>query len=945
MPGSLTNRIDDFTKGYEKRRLTAEEFANEGGEILNKGGEFDFSEFNKVVEGEKGPLFGKAMARAKKFGTKNQFILTARPQVSAPHIQQFLKSQGLNIPVENITALGDSSANAKALWIAENIVGKGYNDIYFADDVLQNIEAVDNMLEQFDVKRKVQQAKMNFSKSGPIKMDNILDEGKLDLDNDFNIIFEAKTGVEKGKEFSPAKAKQRGRDKGKFKFFIPPSAEDFAGLCYSFFGKGKAGEKHHAWFKKHLFDPFSKGVRALNLAKQAVGNDFRILKENMPNVKNKFNQEIPGLDYTYEQAMRVYLWDKAGYDIPGLTKTDKAALIKVVKNDEALRTFADSVEAIGEKAGGYPEPIDDAWPIGNIRYDLATGLKNARKHFLREWKENVDIIFSKKNLNKIEAIYGPNFREALEDILWRMENGTNRRHGGNRQVNAFLDWINGSVGAVMFVNMRSAVLQTLSTVNFINWHDNNIFKASAAFANLPQFCKDFTTIFNSDFLKQRRAGLQMDLNANEMIEAIRKSRNPVRAAIGWVLEKGFKPTQIMDSFAISAGGATMYRNRVNTYLKEGLSKKEAESRAFEDMMEVAEETQQSARPDRISQQQASPLGKLILAFQNTPMQYMRLTKKAFQDLINGRGDPKTHISKIVYYSTVQNLIFYSLQQALFATMFGDDEEDKLFNDKKKIRTVNGMLDSILRGIGVGGAIVSTVKNVILTYMEQRKKWNPDHAYTVIEALNISPPIGIKARKFYTGLKTFEWDEDVIKYMDKTDLDNPMYDGMFRVIEATTNVPLSRLYNKVQNIEAALEKETKTWQRVALFLGWSRWNLGMEDQEMLLIEDEIARIKKAEKKEKREEEKKVKDQALENKYLEEQKEEKKEGKKEITCAAPNKSGSRCGMKVVGGSKYCTIHQKVEKRADGKKVQCKKIKGDGKRCKMQTNNKSGLCYYHD
>jgi hypothetical protein len=32
-------------------------------------------------------------------------------------------------------------------------------------------------------------------------------------------------------------------------------------------------------------------------------------------------------------------------------------------------------------------------------------------------------------MNKIEAIYGTRFREALEDILYRMENGTNRNFG------------------------------------------------------------------------------------------------------------------------------------------------------------------------------------------------------------------------------------------------------------------------------------------------------------------------------------------------------------------------------------------------------------------------------------------------------------------------------------------------------------------------------------
>ena len=76
-----------------------------------------------------------------------------------------------------------------------------------------------------------------------------------------------------------------------------------------------------------------------------------------------------------------------------------------------------------------------------------------------------------------------------------------------------------------------------------------------------------------------------------------------------------------------------------------MDKKAAEEKAFLDFQEIAEETQQSSRPDRVSQQQASPLGRIVLAFANTPMQYMRLTKKAVLDLKNGRGDAKTNITK------------------------------------------------------------------------------------------------------------------------------------------------------------------------------------------------------------------------------------------------------------------------------------------------------------
>ena len=94
-------------------------------------------------------------------------------------------------------------------------------------------------------------------------------------------------------------------------------------------------------------------------------------------------------------------------------------------------------------------------------------------------------------MNKIQALYGIEFREALENILYRMENGTNRLQSNDRNVNNFLNWINGSIGAIMFVNMRSSLLQTLSTINFINFSDNNVFKASAAFANQKQYWKDF----------------------------------------------------------------------------------------------------------------------------------------------------------------------------------------------------------------------------------------------------------------------------------------------------------------------------------------------------------------------------------------------------------------------------------------------------------------------
>ena len=106
-------------------------------------------------------------------------------------------------------------------------------------------------------------------------------------------MLEATTGVGRHKRYSKAKAEVEGKKRSQYKFWIPPSAEDFAGLMYHFMGKGEQGNKHHAWFKENLFDPFSKGIRHLNSVKQAVANDMKSLRRAMPSVRKKLTKTIP----------------------------------------------------------------------------------------------------------------------------------------------------------------------------------------------------------------------------------------------------------------------------------------------------------------------------------------------------------------------------------------------------------------------------------------------------------------------------------------------------------------------------------------------------------------------------------------------------------------------------------------------------------------------------
>jgi hypothetical protein len=1397
MPADVVNKVNDFTSGYIKGRLNAGEYATKGEELKQQGAEFDFSEFNQIIDGKTAPMFEKAMKLQGKFGGKDMFVLTARPAESAQSIFEFLQANGLNIPIENIVGLGSSLSSDKALWMAGK-VGEGYNDFYFADDILENVQAVSNMLAQFDVKSKVQQAKrdfvfgdpkvtklldeqsmsnvknvdrlanpgvysnIKFSKShraeyentvaknrpdlsgkevtatidkmfeyidgldvpnkrkyeqittkwlatsniklpedsykiqqaveiaelkkedifsyknpneiiekyagtikvkpispdgiteftratgfydpitkygiveyeveetreaqqkvrdivnthwgpnsnpwcitkidkdgnlsedawrdwtsygkgpkrivfqngkllamkanyeywgkmnkhseGPIiqvKEGNVtnttelvvsnggmvdpiiretrtiskdgntvttnifensqdgyaegttivenrikgvktketrfdpdgskvntqefnkkgkpttsyqfntngkvksinghlqqqaiteagldvnaredadidltnelvvrvgdiiennytetetdyfygrvlvgnqvmeigfesktgldladvtktingktrLDIGKVirEVDSDvkglpkggpkfsmsvskkFNNIIEQSTGVDSEKVFSDAQAKIRG-NKTRFDNIVPYSVQDLMGLLYNFIGEGKAGEQHMEFFKKALIDPFARGINELNASKQSSADDYKNLTKEFPYVKSILNKSIDNLDFTYDQAIRVYLWNKAGFEIPGLSKRDLNALDSIVKNNPELQSFADVLGLISKKEEGYGKP-GEHWLVENIASDLLSdgSIGDARSEFLAEWQQNADEMFSKENLNKIQAIYGNKFREALEDILYRMKHGTNRPTGSSRLTNNFMNWINNSTGAIMFFNMRTALLQTLSTTNYINWTDNNPLQAAMAFANQKQYWSDFSALFNSDFLKQRRSGNQRSINEAELTTAVANSDNKAKAAIAWLLQKGFLPTQIMDSFAISAGGATFYRNRVNKYIKEGMTREQAQEKAFLDFQEVTEATQQSARPDMISQQQASPLGRLILSFQNTPMQYARIMDKAARDIINGRGDQKSNVSKIVYYGALQSIIFSALQTAIFAAL-GDDEEEEF--DKKKQRMVDSMVDGWLSGLGVAGKAIGTIEKSIKEYLKQKERgFNSDHAQTIIQLLGFSPPIGSKVRKIYGAIQTERYNEGVSERRGLT-LDNPTWSSWGNVIEGFTNIPLGRIANKMLNIDNALDSQNQWWERAALLLGWNTWDLGIKDPDIEAARGEVKEERKSEKKKeanikKEEKKQEVKDKNIskERGNLELQKREKRSGQKDIKCAGVSTSGERCKKKIEGGGTYCTIHDKVPQNASGKKNQCKKRKEDGKRCGMNTANKSGYCYYHD
>lgn len=669
---------------------------------------------------------------------------------------------------------------------------------------------------------------------------------KTNLDKRFNMIIEESKGVDHYKEFSEAKGKVIGADVRKQKFFLPPSAEDFLGLLYPTLGKGSQGEGQLRFYQESLLRPYARGVDNLATDRKVLMEDFKELKKTLKVPKDL--RKVTKSGFSKEQAVRVWLWENTEQEIHGISKTDKAELLKIVENEPTLKLFAEQILNL-TKGDGYSTPKEH-WLTGTITTDLIDLLNTTKRaKYLAEWKENSDIIFSKPNLNKLESVFGPKYREAMEQMIHTMKTGRNRGSSSNRLSNMALDYINGSVGVIMFTNMRSALLQGISAANFVNWSFNNPYEAGKSYVNIPQFTKDFMTIVNSDYLVDRRNGLKLNIHENEIANAAKTSKNKANAILNLIIEKGYAPTKFMDSFAIALGGSSYYRNRIKDLMKKNpeMKKEIAEARAFEEMRDLSELTQQSSDPSKISQQQSSDLGRLVLQFVNTPMQYARLQKRAVQDLANGRGDAKQHISRIIYYGFVQNVMFNALQQAYFAIGFGDPDEDEVFN--KKLDVVDGMLDSSLRGLGLGGVTMGVFKDIVYDIYKRSKRDRPNFKDVWKQLLGFSPAISSKVKKAINAGWAFDSKDRRAQMKEGFGIDNPAWEAGAGVISAVGNVPVDRVLKKIQNLRSILKEETEAWKDVAMFFGWPEWQLDIKQKPTA---EEI----EAEKKVKKEEEEKA-----------------------------------------------------------------------------------------
>jgi len=717
-------------------------------------------------------------------------------------------------------------------------------------------------------------------------------------------------------------------------FYLPPGAEDFVGLLYPMLGKGKKGDQDYEFFRETLIRPFTQANINLNTARMKILADFDKLKLRWKEVTKKLNAKLPSMNFTHDMAIRVYLFDKMGESVPGLTVEQQKNLVDRVKTDRMLLGFAENLQAILNVDGGYVTPSEN-WTGGTIVGDVyEVTEKLNRAIFFKDWIDNKKEIFNEDNLNKLQVIYGKNYRDALEDILFSMEKGkSTNRNNIDEETSAAYRWLQGTVATIMFFNSRTTITQLISIVNYINYKDNNPIQAFKALSNVEQFSKDFAMIMNSQYLQDRRGGLKTDVQHGEIAQALRGIKSfreiindikngdntsielaieSIKSVIAYLAKVGFTPTQIADSTAISFGGASFYRNRVNTYLEQGLDQKQAEDKAFFDLIESSEESQQSSREDKISRQQKSFFGRLVLQFQNYPLQQNRIIKRTVQDLINKRGDMKTNLSRLAFYGLIQNLIFLSIQQALFALPFFDDDDEEVYDellDTKGKRIINGILDTFLRGSGIAGGLVATAKNTLIKLYDTQVG-KGDGLDLAVEAMNISPGIGGKGRQLEKVYRTIDFNKEAPLAMHALHPKNPVIQVVASTLEATINLPADRVLKKINNLVEITDTSRTNFERTLLFLGYSPFDMGITD----VYED----VKQATR----------------------------EGKKMIKDFDPNSDDNTLMLRFLKTMHDEEAENKSEKRKKRKSTskKCQGITSKGFSCNNNAQKDSDYCYAH-
>ena len=439
------------------------------------------------------------------------------------------------------------------------------------------------------------------------------------------------------------------------------------------------------------------------------------------------------------------------------------------------------------------------YKIGSLVRDVAnyTGDHGPlRTAAFLDFSKTLSSMMSKDNQNKMRLALGEKWVHGMKDATRAIVTGEISKQIKDPTARSMYNWVRNSVANIMFWNTRSAILQLISAANYMEgdpfaWAQNGM----DYMTNRKLRDDILAELETTKWLKNRKQTGATDPIFDDVLRS--QSNTAYEKAWQKFTAQGYKLTKWGDAIAIQAGGMPFIVGRV----KAGLTVKDAVA----EFISKAEESQQSARPERLSVQQRNTFGKLILSFLNTPLQYGRVTSRALKDA-TVPGTPTSvraaAVRKAAYYTAFSAGVFGGLQQMI--SPFSDDDEDKG-------KFWEGLLKSMLSYMGVQGKVASAVYDVASAEAKGKK---PDVKKAVIDAI---PALSTKVRhaEIAAGTKkVYEPSEGLLE-------DLPLWVVQAASAAHLTGVPMDRAIYIAAQIDDFVASDLGAVDRVLRLLGWSR----------------------------------------------------------------------------------------------------------------------------
>jgi GNAT superfamily N-acetyltransferase len=476
---------------------------------------------------------------------------------------------------------------------------------------------------------------------------------------------------------------------------------------------------------------------------------------------------------------------------------------------------------ITKRPGGQIVPTDIRQTLNAYTAGMAN--MSAKLPLLRE----TQAVFSKRNLTAMNNAFAPQFTENLKANYISYMTDRVVPTSSSKTSAAIKSWLMQSTAIPMFLNFKSSVLQLLAAPNFLASYDfSRYIDSFKELSKNPRLMGvTILEIIDLPTVKQRFGG-RFSPDSRAISDDTSTYGNlsfkipftDLKISSKELLSKGYIFSSFGDVLSIAIGGAPVYYDIKKTnkakYLSEGMSEKDAESKAKEDaeekLYEIIQETQQSSDAMYLSQFQKQSITRLFSSFATATMQYYRKARRASLRMKNKEGNQRQNAYEILHYTVINAAVFQLFSSMLIDAISGPGEDElEEMNRQERMDMVRYMEDVMATVAQGTGAMGVALQALILGLKESEKSGKPEKI--VESTLRTMPAVRMKYEAAVNAIREWKRGDYVKSFAKGGELVNIPADRI-RALGLQVSDALTENLEFQERLYRLLGFRTESWMR-------------------------------------------------------------------------------------------------------------------------------------